>query len=240
VSGARATRSGDLLEEARTWRPMRPAMARRPRPVEDPIVEPLWSGARAICVVGALAGGARDGTDRPVALLDHLGVDLALDLPALAAELGAAVLADDAVVDVVITPQVTVTGEGTAVISEAWLSQGRLLLSGDAGIDVRRRGGEPVPQAAGPGFACVDLLACDGQSLLDVPLLERKRLLESVILASERVRVSVHTRPPIDAWIASWKSLGLRGAMVKAANSRYHPGERTLQWRTVERIAGRR
>jgi bifunctional non-homologous end joining protein LigD len=232
-------RSG--IGDAREWRPMRPAVARRPPPIADPIIEPFWSGIRAIAHVGpAPRAGGSGASSRSVVLLDDLGIDVAGDLPDLAAELAEAVLSDDAVVDVILSGQVLRSGEGTAVISEAWLSQGRLLLSGDAGIEVRRRDAEGEGAPAPMGVVCVDLLACDGQELLDVPLLERKRLLESVVQPTARVRVSVHTRPPMDTWIASWKSLGFRGAVMKAANSRYQPGDRTLEWRTVERIAGRR
>jgi bifunctional non-homologous end joining protein LigD len=90
------------------------------------------------------------------------------------------------------------------------------------------------------GFVAVDLLRIDGSSLLDVPLLERKRLLESVIAPSPLLRLSPHVRPPIDPWIATWKSMGLRGGILKAANSRYHPLDDTVEWRVVERLNRRR
>ena len=82
----------------------------------------------------------------------------------------------------------------------------------------------------------VDLLSLDGTDLLDVPLLERKRLLESVVRQSDRVRLSAVARPPIDTWVATWKALGLRGGLLKAANSRYEPGARSAAWRIVERV----
>jgi hypothetical protein len=50
------------------------------------------------------------------------------------------------------------------------------------------------------------------------------------------VRTSPHVRPPIDSWIVTWKSLGLRGGILKAANSRYLPGTETVEWRLVERL----
>lgn len=217
------------------WRPMRPAVTRRPQPIKDPIIEPLWSGVRVIAHVGP----PRNEGDREVLLIDDLGEDRAAEEPALASRLGAAVAADEAVIDLVVSDQVLLGDTGTAVVTEAWLSSPRLLLSRDAGVDVRRRATGEV-DAKGNALVCLDLLALDGEPLLDVPLLERKRLLESVVRGSEHILVSAHTRPPADTWIATWKSLGLRGAMFKAANSRYHPGDRTLEWRPVERIAARR
>ena len=89
-------------------------------------------------------------------------------------------------------------------------------------------------------FVAVDLLVVDGQSLLDLPLLERKRLLESIIVPSERVRVSPYTRPPVDPWVASWKGAGLKGAIIKAANGRYSPGAEVSDWLTITRIHQRR
>ena len=80
----------------------------------------------------------------------------------------------------------------------------------------------------------------DGTSLLDVPLLERKRQLESVIAPSRLLRISTHVRPPIDTWVATWKAMGFKGGMLKAANSRYHPNDDTVEWRVVERLGKRR
>jgi hypothetical protein len=79
-------------------------------------------------------------------------------------------------------------------------------------------------------FVAIDLLVLDGQSLLDIPLLERKRLLESVLAESDLVRRTAFVRPPVDAWLASWRSMGFRELAYKAANSRYVPGERNDDW----------
>ena len=90
------------------------------------------------------------------------------------------------------------------------------------------------------GFVALDLLSLDDTLLLDVPLLERKRLLESIVDAGTLVRTSPIVQPPVDAWVATWKSVGLRGGILKAANSRYVPGGETTEWRVVERLGGRR
>ena len=71
----------------------------------------------------------------------------------------------------------------------------------------------------------IDVLRLDGDSLLDVPLLERKRLLDSVVTPSDLVRVGAYVRPPLQTWIATWRRLGFVGLSYRAANSRYHPGE---------------
>jgi bifunctional non-homologous end joining protein LigD len=137
----------------------------------------------------------------------------------------------------VLTWEATRPGEGTALVTQSNASVSSLLFSRDVGVEIERKDEDPHEVLA---FVALDLLRVDGQSLLDLPLLERKRLLESVVAQSERVRVSVHARPPINTWVSSWKAAGLKGAMVKGANSRYVPGSYTREWRTVTKIAGRR
>jgi bifunctional non-homologous end joining protein LigD len=77
-------------------------------------------------------------------------------------------------------------------------------------------------------------LSLDGQSLLDLPLLERKRLLDSVVVGSDLVRASPYVRPPLERWLPSWQAVGFKGAVLKAANSRYEPGLATDQWTVAQ------
>ena len=41
-------------------------------------------------------------------------------------------------------------------------------------------------------------------------------------------------KPPIDAWLGSWRSFGFRRLAYKAANSRYTPGEKSPEWALAE------
>jgi hypothetical protein len=82
-------------------------------------------------------------------------------------------------------------------------------------------------------FVAIDLLSLDGQPLLDIPLLERKRLLDSALGEDHLVRRGVYIRPPVDAWLASWRSLGFRELAYKAANGRYLPGATNDTWALV-------
>jgi bifunctional non-homologous end joining protein LigD len=216
---------------------MRPFPGRRHVPLEDPIVEPLWSGVRILAHVSASRAG---GMAPVVRLVEEVGADLAPELPELAAALGAGVDADEAVIDGLVTRQVGLEGVGAAAIPEIRASGSRLLLGGAGELDIRPRGrAAEGASSAREGFVAVDLLRLDGITLLDVPLLERKRLLESVMRPGDLVRISVHTRPPYETWVATWKALGLRGGILKAANSHYRPGARSPEWRIVETV-GRR
>jgi len=216
---------------------MRPYRGRRTFDIVDPVVEPFWSGERVL--VHMSAGGSGTSAGPSVALLAADGLDLADDEPSLTAAIGAAILALDAVVDGVISLQVALDGVGAAAIPELRDRPG--LLRNRVDLDVQPRGPELVSAAeeAVPGFVAVDLLRVDGTSLLDVPLLERKRLLESVVQPGGPVMTSVYSRPPVETWVATWKSMGLRGGMLKAANSRYVPGDDSIEWRVVEDVARR-
>lgn len=84
------------------------------------------------------------------------------------------------------------------------------------------------------GLVAIDLLWLDGESLLDVPLQERKRLLDSVVGDSELVRRTVHVRPPVEPWYLQWRAFGFREFAVKDANSRYKPGSASDLWATAQ------
>ncbi len=223
-------------EDPLEWRPQEPLVTRVPVPIRDPVVEPLWSGERVLAHVRRPGPGAAG-----VRLIDSAGVDLAPFDTEVAAAIAEATLAESAILDGVLTSEANRGGVGAAVVPEARRPGASALLgavAGAPGIMVTRRGN------ADPGmveaFVAFDLLHVDGQPLLDVPLLERHRLLESVLAQGPLVRVSVLCHPPVDPWVATWQASGLRGGMLKAANGRYVPGDRTPEWRTVTRIAGRR
>jgi ATP-dependent DNA ligase len=211
---------------------MRPYRGRRTFEIHDPVLEPFWSGVRVVAHIAPRVSGS---IDLDVALIEELGADVAGELPALRDAVARSVIAFDAVIDGVISRQVAIDGVGAAIVPEMHGRPG-LFLGSRVDLDVVPRG--PTADLIEPadGFIALDLLRVDGTSLLDVPLLERKRLLESIISQGDLVRTSVHVRPPIDTWIATWKSLGLRGGILKAANSRYLPGQDTTEWRIVERV----
>lgn len=79
-------------------------------------------------------------------------------------------------------------------------------------------------------FVAVDLLELDGQQLVDLPLLERRRLLEAIVSPSPTVRVSTAVRQPIGSWLIAWRQIGFDSYLAKHANSRYLPGEINAQW----------
>jgi len=215
------------------WRPQVPMLTRRAPSISDPIVEPLWTGTRTMLHFEA----APDGPPRRLTLIDSDGHDVTAREPELSDEIGRCLMAFDAVIDGILTIQATRGGEGAAIIHQAAIGRGSIFLPRDAGIDVERKDAHPDQVLA---FVALDLLQVDGQPLFDLPLLERKRILESLVQQTELVRVSPYTRPPIDPWVASWKGAGFKGAMMKAANGRYTPGGYARDWTAITRLQHKR
>lgn len=91
-------------------------------------------------------------------------------------------------------------------------------------------------------FAAFDLIEVDGESLIRVPLLERKRHLESVLKPSPNVRLTAYRARDLRAWRETLLEQGFRRAVLKAWNSPYSPGSTNDTWLVIEKIreTGRR
>ncbi len=85
-------------------------------------------------------------------------------------------------------------------------------------------------------FMAVDLLEVDGVSLLDAPLLERKRQLTGVLRVSPNVRISPFVRGGMRAWRDTLEGQGFKRFIVKKVNSRYRPGETNDDWLEIEKL----
>jgi bifunctional non-homologous end joining protein LigD len=92
-----------------------------------------------------------------------------------------------------------------------------------------RRTDEPR-QPAPIVFQAFDLLHLDGQSLLDVPLESRKRLLQRVLLPHPIVQYATHVVGEGPAFLDAALAGGLEGVVAKRRMSRYRPGERSRDW----------
>jgi bifunctional non-homologous end joining protein LigD len=110
-----------------------------------------------------------------------------------------------------------------------------LELDGEGNVFVRPGGARTI-------FAAFDLLEVDGQSLIEVPLLERKRHLESVLRPSPNVRLTAFRSRDLHGWRETLLEQGFRRAVLKDWNSPYSPGATKDSWLVVEKIreAGRR
>src|SRR4051794_25589745 len=178
---------------ARDWRPQRVAASKNKPRVENPVAEPIWSGTRVLVLFRDAESPDEWGT---VEVMDETGADAVPLARRAFDQLRRSILAGEAVIDGIVTDQTL-----------------------DSGVSMEFDSARPE-LGRDLSFVVVDLLRIDGQTLFDVPLLERKRLLEGLVQQSPLVRVSPWVTPPFDAWLRTWRSAGFRGAIIKGANSR--------------------
>ncbi len=225
------TDAGHAPANRRDWRPQTIYRGRFRAQIGDAILEPWWSGERVLAYFTQSAEPDEWGT---IEVFDEHGGEATAMAPRAVDQLRRSVGAAEAVIDGVLSEQAMLGGEGVSPVMVDVSSPLRKLVEGVSRTGIRSAGPRVRPRDGERGFIAVDLLSVDGQSLLDVPLLERKRLLEATIQTSALVRISPWVRPPARNWFASWRSAGFRGLVMKSANSRYRPGEETTEWMIVE------
>jgi ATP-dependent DNA ligase len=218
------------------WRPQLIKHGRFVAEVVDPLLEPMWTGVRVLAHY-------RDSPNidewGDVRVIDQYGDDATLDAPQAVDQLRRSVQAREAVIDGVMTNEATAGGENTAIGMFPTVNPIRkFFLGGTPESDVKYEPRGPRREGA-MAFVAVDLLSVDDQPLFDLPLLERKRILESIIVESDLVRLSPVARPPVRSWYNTWRSAGFRGMIMKSSNSRYRPGQETVEWARVERMPKR-
>jgi ATP-dependent DNA ligase len=206
----------------------------RPWKIADPVCEPLWGGRRVLVEV---AGGEVDirGTDGD----EVEGYD---DLRAAIAD---AAFADELLIDGALLPAPLRDTEGARVrvgmdavkspadrVKHVFIGESPLTGKRQA-LAVADEARMPAPGDEPAALVATDLLWIDGQSLLDIPLLERKRVLESALDERELVRRTMVVRPPVETWFAQWRALGFEEVTFKGANGRYLPGAVAPDWTVI-------
>ena len=205
------------------WRPQR--FGRGRRSLRDAIVEPGWSGVR---ILARFDGGR-------TRLIDEEGIDCTASFNDVAEAISTAALAGELILDGFLTVEPTQVVAGVPPLETEVPSAGRMM--------AQLFTGDRLVRSAGPrrhldpdrpiAFVAVDLLQIDGARLLDVPLLERKRLLESSLTPAGLVRVTPFVQPHMSTLIATWRGSGFVALAYKAANSRYFPNERNDDWSII-------
>jgi ATP-dependent DNA ligase len=202
------------------WRPQR--FGRGIRNVKDAIVEPSWGGVRVLARFEL--GRAR--------FFDEDGVDCSEEFGDIAAALADSAQAGELILDGFLTVEPSQPGEGVRTTSVAAPGGGQIMAQMLVGSRMapkpgtKRRLDTDQPIA----FVAVDLLSIDDTRLLDVPLLERKRLLDGAIRVGNRIRITPFIRPPIASFAITWKSLGFEELAYKGPNSRYFPNGQNDDW----------
>ena len=225
-----ATESGDPHALARALR-LQEFGRIRPTSIDDPIVEPAWMGPR---VVAAVAGG------HATLWWEGESFDERPEVAAALARATGHAVEEGAIFEGYLIKQKAPEGVGTDIgVSQVTPTSAltKMFIGGrrDRAAEFEeRRAAEREALTFEPddvvNVVIVDLLWVDGQWLLDVPLLERKRVLESIVPAEQLVRPGPYVREPLGSWIGSWRAQGFRAMSFKAANSRYRPGETADDW----------
>ena len=94
----------------------------------------------------------------------------------------------------------------------------------------RHKGRVPVQ------FLAFDLLWLDGQSLLELPLVERRARLVEVLVETRDIRLSQVVEGAGTAFFEQVKALKLEGIVAKRAASPYRPGARSPDWRKIKAL----
>jgi DNA ligase D-like protein (predicted ligase) len=75
-----------------------------------------------------------------------------------------------------------------------------------------------------------DLLICQDRDLTKLPLVERRKLLKSLKLASGRIRIAEQFEASANDMLAAVRQQQLEGIVGKRKDSLYEPGKRTGSW----------
>ena len=119
------------------------------------------------------------------------------------------------------------------VLVSDWRDESELELDPDGNAFTRNASARQI-------FAAFDLLEVDGESLLDIPLLERKRHLEGLLVPSLNIRLTPFVTRGLRSWRETLVAQGFRRVVLKNWNSAYAPGRTTDDWLVVEKISGAR
>lgn len=81
-----------------------------------------------------------------------------------------------------------------------------------------------------------DLLFLNGRNLRRLPLIERKRLLKTLLTPGKAIRFSRHTKRNGKAAFRTARRRGYEGVMAKRAQGPYLSGKRTREWLKIKTV----
>ncbi len=83
-------------------------------------------------------------------------------------------------------------------------------------------------------YIVFDILEKDGRSLVSLPLVERRKILEQAVTEGPHVILSVPVRERGEDYYRAAVSQGLEGVMAKRMDSHYEPGVRSDNWLKIK------
>ena len=188
--------------------PMLATLTGEPFDAPDWLFEPKWDGIRALAICS--------DTTRLITRNDK---DVTVAYPELA-RLNDRVVALDAILD----GEIVALEDGVPSFQRL---QQRMHLRDERRIEQMMK---TIPVV----YMVFDVLFVDRTNLTGAPLETRRRVLEELIVPSERIQLSPVTREAGTALYDAAAKTGLEGVMAKRASSTYTPGARSRDWLKVK------
>jgi bifunctional non-homologous end joining protein LigD len=85
-------------------------------------------------------------------------------------------------------------------------------------------------------YIVFDILEKDGKTLIDLPLLERKRILGQSLTESRNVIISIYVEGMGETYYVEAVKKGVEGIMAKKGDSPYEPGRRSANWLKIKKL----
>jgi bifunctional non-homologous end joining protein LigD len=127
------------------------------------------------------------------------------------------------------------SGLADAVNARSAILDGELVVFDDDGrprFELAQRSGVGSDRQAVIQF--FDVLQVDGNDTIDLPYLDRRRLLEQLVEPGDNWTVPACRIGDGAALVAATAEQGLEGVIAKRIDSRYRPGTRSRDWRKIK------
>jgi|Deesub1362A_J573_1020465.scaffolds.fasta_scaffold00151_10 DNA ligase D-like protein (predicted ligase)/DNA ligase D-like protein (predicted 3'-phosphoesterase) len=85
-------------------------------------------------------------------------------------------------------------------------------------------------------YVIFDILEKEGEPLLDLPLTERKKMLEEFVKEGKYVVLSIYVEEIGEAYYEAAIKRGMEGIIAKKKQSSYKPGRRSSDWLKIKKI----
>ncbi len=85
-------------------------------------------------------------------------------------------------------------------------------------------------------FYAFDCLEANGKSITDLSVIERKKILQSILPKSDVIHYCDHVDGEGKALFQEMRKMGLEGMIAKRKDSKYYIGKRTSEWLKIKNI----
>ncbi len=196
------------MTTSRRYKPMLAKEAKSPFTDDDWVFEVKWDGFRALAYVdGELSLQSRNQKE----LIDNFP-----ELNEIKKQAH----------NVVLDGEIVILNNGK-VDFQALLERGKAVSPTERELRTRQ-----WPAA----YIVFDILEKDGKPLLDLPLIDRKKILKDAVQEGEHVLLEDYVEKKGEAYFEAVLRKGLEGVMAKKKTSPYQPGVRSGNWLKIKKL----